>query len=85
MNSLFRRKNSLFFRKNSLFRGAQGICLQRTEIAARIRPESAFLREIFQNSLLISLFSGNSSIKPDPSSPRRSRWFPTPETPYSNQ
>src|ERR1700674_884484 len=40
MNSLFRRKNSLFPQKNSLFFCAQGICLQRTEIAARFDAES---------------------------------------------
>src|ERR1700730_4003354 len=34
-NSLFRRKNSLFPAKNSLFRPAQGIGLQRIEIANR--------------------------------------------------
>jgi hypothetical protein len=40
-NSLFRPKNSLFREKNSLFFLAQGICLQGTEIAARIGAESA--------------------------------------------
>jgi hypothetical protein len=40
-NSLFQRENSLFGQKNSLFLESQGICLQGTEIAARIGAESA--------------------------------------------
>jgi hypothetical protein len=32
----------------------------------RNRPESPFLPEIFQNSLLISLFSGNLGVEADP-------------------